>query len=49
MLTIQKFAQFCHCTAQTLRYYDRIDLSRGSLLKAIITGCMIRNKPLIFS
>ena len=26
MLTIQKFAQFCHCTAQTLRYYDRIDL-----------------------
>lgn len=26
MLTIQKFAQFCHCTTQTLRYYDRIDL-----------------------
>ena len=26
MLTIQKFAKLCHCSTQTLRYYDRISL-----------------------
>ena len=26
MMTIKAFAELCGCTAQTLRYYDRIGL-----------------------
>ena len=26
MMTIKEFAQLCSCNAQTLRYYDKIDL-----------------------
>ena len=26
MITIKEFASLCGCSAQTLRYYDRIDL-----------------------
>ena len=28
MMTIKEFAKLCQCSAQTLRYYDRIDLLR---------------------
>ena len=32
MITIKKFAGLCGCTAETLRYYDRIDLLKPAMI-----------------